>query len=698
MNTQVASDLDILIDHVNRRGWNIFPIKSNDKTPLVSWQQFQNDVTVTEDMVRDWYDEFPGCNWAAACGRISDFVVLDIDGEIGQQMVQRWYPDTFSTKTFMQKSPKGWHMFFKWPGRHVQCHNGIMEKVDIKADGGYIVISPSKINQQKYSIVVDEAMAQCPEWIIESKGPQDIREIETVAGTDMSQSPYWVTRLLASGSPEGKRNEDAARLVGYFHSRQIGKDIIAQLMNNWAQMCKPPFDARELQSVIRSVTSYQQRARAHGILEPPTMTPGGTGIKFAWHELSVEIYVSRMEEHSVYGLVAQIEVRTQNIPGVPKYLYGPIDLSIKNGQQLSNLVAQCESRMQGPPWKQIINDMARLSISHFSTGPDWTLLREAPRTKDFGFAHKPLLLQRQPTLWFASGGGLKSYLALALGVSMETGLDLGLGKPTQRNHVAYLDWEWDINQHAKRLDTLIRPEDQDKLGVNIMYRNCGGRTLRKQVDELKRLINDEGITYVIIDSAAPACGRASDNDDVVMFFQALSQLQVGSLILAHVTKSDRQAGEDVTMAFGGVQWENQARSTWHLRKQQTEDSPFADITLTHHKINAGARQSPVAVRFSFPEEFDIDGLVRIEQMNNVYEGRYTFNANPQPAAKSMALSSLRDRILSVMRPDVMMTLAEIGYSLNIDDPYVLEEELNLMSDKVFQIGDDPMQDVLYGLR
>lgn len=610
---QIASDLEVLLEHVSVRGWNIFPIKENEKRPLIQWEQFQDQVRVTEEMVRDWYERFPGCNWAAACGLMSGMVVLDIDGEQGQQMVQRWYPDTYKIKTLMQKSPRGWHLFFNYPGEHVQCHTGIMDKVDIKADGGYILVTPSVINDQKYHILLDVELAECPSWIAKGTKP-DTQAKSKVLTSDPSAQPYWVTTLLASGSPEGRRNEDAARLVGYFHNHNISRDIITQLMSGWASLCKPPFEPRELQSVIRSVTSYQQRARAHGILEPPTMTPGGTGIKFAWHDLNIEVIVSRMEESSSYGLVAQIEIRTQNIPGIPKYLYGPVDVSIKNGQQLASLVSQCESRMSGPPWRQMITDMARLAISNFSTGPDWTLLRDAPRTRDYGFAHKPLLLQKQPTLWFASGGGLKSYLALALAVSMETGIDIGLGEPAARNHVAYLDWEWDINQHARRLDTLMSPEDQERYGVNVMYRNCGGRTLRKQVDELKRLINDEGITYVIIDSAAPACGRASDNDDVVMFFQALSQLQVGSLILAHVTKSDRQSGDDVSMAFGGVQWENQARSTWHLKKMQTEDSPYADVTLTHHKINAGSKQAPVAVRFTFPDEYDPSSMLRIEMM------------------------------------------------------------------------------------
>lgn len=650
------SDLERVLAHLDR-GWNVFPISPNEKIPPkgFSWDQYQDTVRVTEEMVRAWFYEYPDCNWAIACGTISNLVVLDIDGPVGHQTLKKYHPEIFENEngTLVQKSPHGWHMFYQHPGHHVKSFN-IATKVDIKADGGYILVSPSKIHDDRYVILRDSDLAPCPHWIAESIKPEEQQPSANGTEDPVKIQPMWVTDLLDKGSPAGRRNQDAARLVGYFHSKHLTRDIIFKIMTPWAQMCQPPFDNRELNQVIRSVTQYQQVAKQHGIADPPTMTPGGDGIKFAWAQYNIDIIVSKMSDSERYGMVARVDVRTNNIPGVPKYLYGPVDISLRSTQSLSGLVQQCADRMHGPPWKQIINDMSRLSVTEFSNGPKWIMLRDAPRAKFMGFAHKPLLLAKEPTLWFSAGGGMKSWMALALGVTLETGVDIGLGLPIQQQHVAYLDWEWDVDQHATRLDQIMPREQQRDYGMNMIYRDCGGRTLRQQVDQIKRMINDEGITYVIIDSASPACGRAADNDDIVTFFQAIKQLGVGSLILAHVTKSDRQHGEDVSMAYGGVQWENQARSTWNIRKAQSENSQISDIVLTHHKMNAGARQPPVAVRFEFPDAYDETGLVSIQMRSN--EQEVFESATPNAA--------LRQQIVFILG-EGPLTLEEIGSGLAV---------------------------------
>jgi len=652
--------LAILYEYIDR-GWNIIPILTNDKRPAIKWQQYEKESRVTKDHVETWFNHFPGCNWAVVCGELSNVVCLDIDGpEEGAENLWKYHPEIQSVQTLMAYSPKGCHMFFLHPGAGMTVKSfPIMPKVDVKGDGGYVLIAPSVINDTKYSWITEYPLSSCPGWITRGERPH-IRtdsDDENEQPANGQQRPEWVTDLLQNGSPSGRRNDDAARLVGYFHSKQITRDIIEKIVAPWAELCNPPFSLRELKTVIRSVTSYRQTAANHGIVDPPDMVSSPSGFKFSWHQFRIEVLISKITDHERYGIIGELEIRTNGIPTLPKHLFGPIDISLKNAQSLATLINECEKRMFGPPWKQMIADMARLTLSQFSQGEPWSLLREAPRAQSLGFAHKPLLLAREPTLWFSAGGGMKSYLALALAITMETGMDIGLGAPLVRNHVAYLDWEWNINQHASRLDRIISPEDQERYNVNIVYRKCVGRTLRKQTDQLKRMIAEEGITYVIIDSAAPASGKASDNDDVVAFFQAVGELSVGSLILAHVNKNDRMQGaqgDDVTMAFGGVQWENQSRSTWNLRKIEGEDASYTDVILTHQKVNAGSKQPPYPVRFHFPPEHDREGLIRIEAL--------------QPSSFA-AMSygdtgiSMRDRIMSLVGPH-KLTIEELGEGLD----------------------------------
>lgn len=685
MTSALEDNLLILYSYVEK-GWNIFPIEKDGKRPVVvsrgkdqsgedfdvriKWNTFQYNKN-SKDQIKAWYDQFPECNWAVVCGKISNLVVMDVDGQQGIESLQKFHPEIQSTKTWMQASPHGFHMFFTHPGSDVKSFP-ILPKVDIKGDGGYIVIHPSKIEDETYRILIEAPLTTCPGWIVRGETSKPESESDTASNPSEKTRPQWVSDLIANGSPSGTRNPDAARLVGYFWNKGIGKDIIETIMSPWATRCQPPFAMRELQTVIRSICSYQQMAKSHGVVDPPTMSSSGTGMKYTWHTFKVDIIISKLMDTDRFGLVGEWEIQTNGIPSLPKYLYGPIAVTMKDGQKLSALVAELEKRMFGPPWRQMVSDVARLSIGQFTRGQPWSLLREAPRAQQMGYAHRPLLLAKEPTLWFSAGGGMKSYLALALGVQMETGIDLGLGTPLVRNHVAYLDWEWDIGQHARRLDTLISPEDQERLAVNLVYRNCGGRPLRTQIDELKRLIAQEGVTYVIIDSASPACGRASDNDEIVAFFQSISQLNVGSLILAHITKTDRNSQDDVQTAFGGVQWENQARSTWHIRKSQEEGSNVADLVMTHQKINAGMMAQPIAIRFQFPYEDEPGGIVNFQIMNP---------SDLAPDALRDSGISFRDKIKFIVK-NRSMSAEEIAEGLGMNVSPGLINTLKAMEQNV----------------
>ena len=631
LSVDIASITETLHGYIDR-GWNIFPVEPNGKRPVVISSGMNGDGTPyenrfkwsiyteksgkaqrsTKEQVSRWILEFPDCNWGVVCGRVSNLVVVDIDGTEGIQSVRETHPELEKTSTLIQRSPNGLHMFFAHPGVIVKGFP-ILHKVDIKADGGYIVVAPSKTASGSYKFATSVAPAQCPGWVV--RGERSGKITDPAPPDPSERRPAWVSTLLTHGSASGRRNADAARLVGYFSSHDLKPDVIESILLSWAERCQPPFEQRELRVVIRSVSSYRQMAKARGVVDIPIMTSTGVGWNFSWDALQISIDVSRLVESTRWGVVGEVQVYTSSAAfGISNKndVYGPIDYAFKSAQAQSQMINALEAKMNGLPWSQIVTDFSRLVVSQFNKGNEWLLLRDAPRAIAHGYAFRPFLLAKEPTLWFSAGGGMKSYLALLLATMMETGMDCGLGPPLVRNHVAYLDWEWDVGQHAKRLDAIISPSDQERLGVNIFYRHCGGRPLRLQIAEIKRMIAEEGITYVIIDSASPACGRASDNDEIVAFFQAISELRVGSLILAHVTKFDRQNADEATAtAFGGVQWENQSRSTWNLKKIQEEGSSLAHIVLTHQKVNGGMLHPPVCIRFQFPEENIEEGRIAV---------------------------------------------------------------------------------------
>ena len=56
-----------------------------------------------------------------------------------------------------------------------------------------------------------------------------------------------------------------------------------------------------------------------------------------------------------------------------------------------------------------------------------------------------------------------------------------------------------------------------------------------------------------------------------------------------------------------MQWENQARSTWNLKKIQEEGSNVAHLVLSHQKVNGGMLHTPIGFKIDFPPEDDDTG-------------------------------------------------------------------------------------------
>jgi len=158
--------------------------KSDGKSPLIpKWQAFSRDMP-TVDHVISWWARYPRANMGCVCGRASGFFVLDVDGDQGEEsMLLRDMPHTPRVKT-----GRGYHYYFSMePPLKLKNAKGFLPGLDIRADGGQVVVPPSKHkNGQKYiwevmpvrlcrafadiEIFWEGAVAEfapAPEWILE---------------------------------------------------------------------------------------------------------------------------------------------------------------------------------------------------------------------------------------------------------------------------------------------------------------------------------------------------------------------------------------------------------------------------------------------------------------------------------------------------------------------------------------------------
>lgn len=105
-------------------------------------------------------------NVGVATGAPSGVFVIDIDDAEGEQNLSELgeLPATLSVKT-----GKGRHLYFKYPGKTVVTKRGILPKVDVRGDGGYVCgVGTNHYSGAIYQWVNPlEEIAQAPQFILD---------------------------------------------------------------------------------------------------------------------------------------------------------------------------------------------------------------------------------------------------------------------------------------------------------------------------------------------------------------------------------------------------------------------------------------------------------------------------------------------------------------------------------------------------
>jgi hypothetical protein len=173
------------------RGLRLFPCVKGRKVPSI--RDWPGKATSDAKQLVSWHEKYPGCNWATATG--NGLFVLDIDGAEGMFSASRLRSEYGYVKTLATRTGNGWHMFFTSP-EGVTVRNsvrGIADGLDIRGDGGYVVVPPSRHpDGPAYAWVgdEDEEIADAPAWLLEliTSAPKPPATVADYASTEVRMS------------------------------------------------------------------------------------------------------------------------------------------------------------------------------------------------------------------------------------------------------------------------------------------------------------------------------------------------------------------------------------------------------------------------------------------------------------------------------------------------------------------------------
>ncbi|MCF6409009.1 bifunctional DNA primase/polymerase [Pseudalkalibacillus salsuginis] len=268
------------IAYTQSLGWPVIPLHgisfdnctcgrqcgSEGKHPLIA--KGVHAATRDLHLINQWWKKWPQANIGIPTGSISGVIALDIDPRNGGDdsfhnlMVEHGrLPQTVEALT----GGDGRHILFKTsPYRRIKNKVGILPGIDIRGDGGYIVVSPSvHISGQRYKWEVSSRpdkspLANIPEWLFRLIGdPQQEKKIKKPAS-------YWIEIL--KGVPEGNRNMSAASLAGYLLRHGIAAPVAYEIMLLWNERNTPPESQKVMETTFNSILKREiERLKGRGM-------------------------------------------------------------------------------------------------------------------------------------------------------------------------------------------------------------------------------------------------------------------------------------------------------------------------------------------------------------------------------------------------------------------------------------------------
>lgn len=238
-------------------GWAVIPITTSGKrkAPLCEWHDYHHKLP-TKAEVTKWWTQWPNAGIGVVTGKVSNLLVVDVDPDCKDPgALKKYAPTGLVSKT----GRGGCHLFYEYPHQYTTVPNrvGIIPGVDIRCDGGYAILPPSRHeNGNIYQWDMGDSPSTLPIDMVEDIVIPPKKQQEKADG---DEKPAWISELLAKGLSEGGRNDACAKIAGYFAGKKIAKDITKELLEEWNKKNTPPLDYKELSTTIDSVYKTEWR-------------------------------------------------------------------------------------------------------------------------------------------------------------------------------------------------------------------------------------------------------------------------------------------------------------------------------------------------------------------------------------------------------------------------------------------------------
>lgn len=269
---------DVALGFVQTQGWAVFPIyealstgkcacgKPDCNSPAKHPRTSDGFKSATKDSekINQWWTQHPCANIGVATGATSGFFALDIDPKNGgDESFRKLIAEhgELPTTVLSLTGGDGQHYLFQYPpDTKIPNKTNLRQGIDIRGDGGYIVVPPSNhISGGTYRWAEnkspnDIALVQAPQWLLNLITQRDSTKANNFSSSD----------VIA----EGGRNSSLTSIAGNLRRKGLSEEeTLTLLLEKNNSLCKPPLSEAEVKAIVQSISKY-----ANGELKPLVWT------------------------------------------------------------------------------------------------------------------------------------------------------------------------------------------------------------------------------------------------------------------------------------------------------------------------------------------------------------------------------------------------------------------------------------------
>jgi P4 family phage/plasmid primase-like protien len=295
------------LEVVRERGWVPWNLALATGAGLVvvdaEARQINASLPTGLDVLDDWENWTRGTSLPPAVGVVNSVIVIAEDGTIGVSSTgdlvpalhgedvdegglrrEGYWPGTLRVRT----GSGGLHVYVRVsPDLRIKSRNRVLPAVDIKGDGGYVLVPPSRhASGGVYSVQEGRwtGIAQAAEdlvgWLLTVKGGRyATRRLQDTGAGASEPTDYDFHRIVAgNGCPAGFRDYFINDLC--FRLRRAGtrlEEASAALRKEWARMEQPKDEFYDWSTCLYKLRRVWEEVTPEDVTDLPAWRPPGQG-------------------------------------------------------------------------------------------------------------------------------------------------------------------------------------------------------------------------------------------------------------------------------------------------------------------------------------------------------------------------------------------------------------------------------------